>query len=206
LAISSRIHRRQRGCHRIRETTEYDQAQKSRNWPWKKNDRSKPRSHRKPPLIFSWLNTEMAGPTSGKIKTGPTDFPRSGQYFCGRKLIQPIIQDTATAKFRRSGSSSIRASFGALLPNWAINAWAVEASTDDVSPLSTLGGLVQSVDSATDALSPRMVRTSRRFWPRRLPCRRQLLREHRPPAGQESPEAGKSEGPVSPKAPAAPDQ
>jgi hypothetical protein len=169
--------------------------------PWKKNERSKPRSHRKPPLIFSWLNIEMAGPTSGDVKTGPTDFPRSGQYFCGRKLIQLIIQDTATAKFRRSGSSSIRASFGALLPNWAINAWAVEASTDDVSPLSTLGGLVRSVDSATDALSPRMVRTSRR-----LPCRRQLLREHRPPAGQESPEAGKSEGPVSPKAPAAPDQ
>jgi hypothetical protein len=58
-------------------------------------------------------------------------------------------------KFRRLGSSLS----GALLPNQATNAWAMGASTDDVSALSTLGGVVHSVDSAANALPPGMVRT-----------------------------------------------
>jgi hypothetical protein len=37
----------------------------------------------------------------------------------------------------------------------ATNAWAVGASADDVS---TLGGVVQTVDSAADELPPEMVR------------------------------------------------
>jgi hypothetical protein len=62
-------------------------------------------------------------------------------------------------KFRRSESSSVGLSFGALLPSRATNAWAVRASTDDVSTLFTLGGVVQTVGSAVDALPPRMLRT-----------------------------------------------
>jgi hypothetical protein len=80
---------------------------------------------RKPPSTSSWLSTEMTEPASGVAKTGPFGFPGSGQYFCSRKLIQPITQDTIIAKFRRSGSSSTRASFDTLLPDWATNAWAV---------------------------------------------------------------------------------
>jgi hypothetical protein len=62
-------------------------------------------------------------------------------------------------KFRRSGSSSIGESSGAILPDRATNALAMEASTDDVFALSTLGGVVRSMDSAANALPPEMVRT-----------------------------------------------
>jgi hypothetical protein len=101
----------------------------------------------------------MVRPTSGVVKTGPSGFPRSGQYFYDRKLVQQSVQDTTVTKFRRSGSSSTRASSDALLPNQITNAWAVGASTDDVSVLSTLDEVVQSMDSAANALPPRMVRT-----------------------------------------------
>jgi hypothetical protein len=70
----------------------------------------------------------MARPASGVVKTGPFGFPESGQYFCGRKLIQQPIQDTAMTKFRKSGSSSTRASSSALLPDRATNAWAMGPS------------------------------------------------------------------------------
>jgi hypothetical protein len=62
-------------------------------------------------------------------------------------------------KFTRSGSSPTGASFGALLLDQATNAWVVRASTDDVSALSTLGGVVQSMDSVANALALGMVRT-----------------------------------------------
>jgi hypothetical protein len=80
----------------------------------------------------------------------------------------------------------------ALLPSRATNAWAMGTSTDDVS---TLGGVVRSVGSAADALSPRMVQTSWMFWPRKLLHRRWLLRECRPPTGQKDPKIGKPDGP-----------
>jgi hypothetical protein len=71
-----------------------------------------------------------------------------------------MISDSAASKFRRSESSSTRLSSGALLPVWATTDWAVEAFTDDVLALSSLGGVVQTMGAtATDALSPVMVRT-----------------------------------------------
>jgi hypothetical protein len=70
-----------------------------------------------------------------------------------------MISDPAVAKFRRTGSSSARLSSGALLLGRATNAWIVGTFTDDVSALSSLGGVVQTMSSATDALPPRMVRT-----------------------------------------------
>jgi hypothetical protein len=93
------------------------------------------------------------------VKTGPSDFPGSDQYFCNRKLVQQPIQDAAATKFRRAGSSSTRASSDALLLDWATNAWVVGASADDVFTLSTLDKVVRSMDSATNALPPVMVRT-----------------------------------------------
>jgi hypothetical protein len=39
----------------------------------------------------------MTGPASRVVKTEPSDFLGSGQYFYGRKLIQPITQDTVAA-------------------------------------------------------------------------------------------------------------
>jgi hypothetical protein len=137
----------------------------------------------------------MIGPTSGVAKVGPYSFPRSGQYFSGRKFIQPTTQDTIAVKFRRSGASSTGASFSALLPDRATNAWSVGASTDDVSSLSSLGRVVRFVDSLANAFSPRVARTSWRFWSRRLPRRRWPLRECRPPTGQEGSKIGKSDSP-----------
>jgi hypothetical protein len=126
---------------------------------WKKNERSKPRS--RPKVTFGILmakyrdgNADIMG-----CKNWTIGFPVSGQYFCGRKLVQQPIQDTAMTKFRRSGSSSTGVSSDVLLLDWATNAWAVEASADDVSALSTLGRVVGSMDSATNALPPKMVRT-----------------------------------------------
>jgi hypothetical protein len=70
-----------------------------------------------------------------------------------------MISDSTAAKFKRSGTSSTRLSFGTLLPDWATNTWAVGASVDDVSTLSSLGGVVQTVGSTADALPSGMVRT-----------------------------------------------
>jgi hypothetical protein len=107
---------------------------------WKKNERSKPQSH--PKVTFNIL---MAKYRDSKAcirghKTRPSDFPGSGPYFCGRKLVWQPIQDTAATKFRRLGSSSIGASYDTLLSDRATNACVVGASADDVSALSTLGG------------------------------------------------------------------
>jgi hypothetical protein len=60
-------------------------------------------------------------------------------------------------KFRRLESLSTGASFDALLPDRATNAWVVGTSADDVSSLSILGEVVWSMDSATDALTLGMV-------------------------------------------------
>jgi hypothetical protein len=51
------------------------------------------------------------------------------------------------------------ASFGTLLLDQVTNDWVVGASTDDVSALSTLGRVVQSMDSVANVLPPGMVRT-----------------------------------------------
>jgi hypothetical protein len=61
-------------------------------------------------------------------------------------------------KYRRLGSSSIGSS-GTLLLDQVTIAWAVGPSTDDVSALSTLGRVVRSMDSATNALPPGIVGT-----------------------------------------------
>jgi hypothetical protein len=54
-----------------------------------------------------------------------------------------------------------------------------------------MGEVLRTMGSAADAVSPRMVRTSLRFWPWRLPHRRRLLRRCRPTADQ----AGKPDSP-----------
>jgi hypothetical protein len=77
----------------------------------------------KSPLTSSWLNTEMARPASRVVKTRPSGFPGSGQYFYGREFVRRPIQDTTVIKFRRSGSSPTGESFDALLPVRATNAW-----------------------------------------------------------------------------------
>jgi hypothetical protein len=59
------------------------------------------------------------------------------------------------AKFKRTWPSSKGLSSDASLPSQATNAWTLGASDDDVS---TLGGVVQTVDSTNDALSPGIVR------------------------------------------------
>jgi hypothetical protein len=66
------------------------------------------------------------------------------------------------------------------------------------------------VDSVANAFSPRVARTSWRFFPRRLLHRRQPLQEHWPPAGQEGSKTEKLDNPkyqigplISPKAIAA---
>jgi hypothetical protein len=74
-----------------------------------------------------------------------------------------VIQDTTAEKLRRLGSSSMGLSSDTLLPDRAIDAWAVGASTDDVSTLSILGRVVLTVGSIADALSLRMVRTNWRL-------------------------------------------
>jgi hypothetical protein len=127
---------------------------------WKKNERSKSDLVQKPPSTSSWLNTEMTRPASEVVKIGPSCFSRSCQYFYGRKLVQPTIHDTTTAKFRRSVSLSTGVSSGALPPDRATNAQVVGASTDNVSALSTLDGVVRSVDSGTNVFSPRVARTA----------------------------------------------
>jgi hypothetical protein len=46
-----------------------------------------------------------------------------------------------------------------LLPSHATNAWTMGTSANDVSTLSSLGGVVRTLGATTDALPPRMVRT-----------------------------------------------
>jgi hypothetical protein len=70
-----------------------------------------------------------------------------------------MISDSVMLKFRRSRLSSTRLSYDALLPGRDANAWAVGTSTDDVSTLSSLGGVVQTMDATINALPPGVVRT-----------------------------------------------
>jgi hypothetical protein len=118
-----------------------------------------------------------------ETQIGQSSFPESGQQLCSRELIRQTISDTTAPIVRRSGSSSAKVSSDALLLGRATNAWAMGASTDDVPTLSSLGGVARTMDSTTDALPPRMVRTYSEFWPRRLLRRRRPLRTRRPPAG-----------------------
>jgi hypothetical protein len=70
-----------------------------------------------------------------------------------------MISDPTAVKFRRSESSLARLSYGALLPSQATNTWAVGTSVDDISAMSSLGGVVQTMGSTANALPPGMVRT-----------------------------------------------
>jgi hypothetical protein len=65
-----------------------------------------------------------------------------------------MISDSAVSKFRVSELSSARLSSGALLLDRATNAWAVRISVDDVSTLSSLGGVVRIMGTTADALPP----------------------------------------------------
>jgi hypothetical protein len=94
-----------------------------------------------------------------KSQTRHSSFPESDQYFCNWELVRQAIQDSATVQFRRLGSSSTRLSFDTLLHDRATNAWVVGASTDDVSTLSSMGGMVWTMGSTTDALPSGIVRT-----------------------------------------------
>jgi hypothetical protein len=74
-----------------------------------------------------------------------------------------MISDSAVSKVRRSESPSAGVSSSALVPSGATNAWAMGASAGDVHALSSLGRMVRTVDTTTDALPPRMVRTYSEF-------------------------------------------
>jgi hypothetical protein len=128
-------------------------------------------------LTFSWLSMR----NHPEYQTGQSGFPGSGQDIDSRELTRQMILDSATVKFRRPASSSIRLSYDALLFSWATNAWAVGISTNDVPALSTWGRVVQTMGSTTDALPPEMVRTNWGFWLRRLLCKRWPLWMRRPP-------------------------
>jgi hypothetical protein len=84
-------------------------------------------------------------PDHPECQTGQSGLPESGQYVCSRVLIHQVVQDSTVEKFRGSGSSSVGLSSDALPFSRATNAQVVGASTDDVSALSTLGGVVQIV-------------------------------------------------------------
>jgi hypothetical protein len=109
-------------------------------------------------------------------------------------------------KFKTSKSSSTGASSGVLLPDRAANAWAMGASVDDVPILSSLGRVVWVINTTTDALSPRMVRTYSGFWPRRLLHRRWSLRTCRSPVGQENRKVRNADHLISQETVAAPDR
>jgi hypothetical protein len=114
----------------------------------------------RPPLTSSWPSTKMAELVLGGMKmdhpksqTRQSGFPESGQQFYSRELIRQVISDSTASKFRRLGSSSARVSSDGLLPCWATNAWAVGASADDVPALSSLGGVVLTMDTTTESAS-----------------------------------------------------
>jgi hypothetical protein len=123
-------------------------------------------------------------PDHPECQTGQSNFPELGQHLYSQEIIRQAVQDSTTVKFRRMESSSIGLSSGALLPSRATNAWAMGASVDDVSTLSTLGMVVWT-----------LVRTFMRFWPWRLLCRKWSLRERRPTARYDASKIGKSDGP-----------
>jgi hypothetical protein len=97
---------------------------------WKKNERSKLRSRPKGTfdILIAKYRDGKAGirnPQSWTIRFPKPDHPISlyqVSTFVALKLIQQPIQGTVAAKFRRSGSSSTRASSDALLPDRATNA------------------------------------------------------------------------------------
>jgi hypothetical protein len=94
-----------------------------------------------------------------KYQTRQSGFPELGQHFYNRELVRQMILDSAVSKFKRSGTASIRLSSDTLLPGQTTIAWAVGASADYVSTLSSLGGVVWTMNTTIDALPPGMVRT-----------------------------------------------
>jgi hypothetical protein len=83
---------------------------------WKKNERSKPQFHPKSTfyiLMTKYRDAKVGMGGSQKLdhtvsQTGPSSFNGLGQYFCSRELIQQMIPDSTTIKFRRMGSSLAR--------------------------------------------------------------------------------------------------
>jgi hypothetical protein len=135
---------------------------------WQKNERSK--SQRCPKATFDIFMAKykegragIRGHENRTIRNTKLDSPiflSQASTSAAKSLSsQQMISDPAITKFRRTGSSSARLSSGALLLGRAINAWIVGIFTDDVSVVSSLGGVVWTMSSATDALPPRMVRT-----------------------------------------------
>jgi hypothetical protein len=108
--------------------------------------------------LQSHLNTKKVGPVSGSVETRPSGFLGLGQYSCSRQFVQQAIQNSVVTEFKRLGSSVEGISTDALLPGWATNVGTVGASVDDVSTLSLLGRVLSTLGSATNALSPGMVR------------------------------------------------
>jgi hypothetical protein len=92
-------------------------------------------------------------------QTRQSSFSESDQQLYSRELIRQTISDSTAPKYRSSGSSLARVSSGTLLLGRATNAWAVGAFADDVPTLSSLGRVVRTIDTATNALPPRMIRT-----------------------------------------------
>jgi hypothetical protein len=111
------------------------------------------------------------------------------------ELVRQMISDSVVLKFRRLGSSLVRLSSGVLLPSQVTNAYAVGTSVNDVSTLSSLDGVVRTIDATNDALPPEMVKTCYGFCPLRLLHRGQLLQVCRTPIGQEGLRVGKLDGP-----------
>jgi hypothetical protein len=158
---------------------------------WRKNKRGKPQQH--PKATFDILMTkykegraDIRGHENRTIRNAKSNsFPGSGQHIYSRELVCQTISDSAVVKFRRPGSSSVRLLSGALLPDWATNAWSVGTSTDDIPTLSTLSRVVRTMGSVVNALPPGMVRTCCGFWLQRLLRRKQSLRMRRPLARQQ---------------------
>jgi hypothetical protein len=111
--------------------------------------------------VQGWQGRHQGSQKSEHLEypVGQSGFPESGQHLYSQEFIQQMVSDSTTSNFRRSGSSSTRLSSGALLPGWATNVWAMGASADDVSTLSSLGGVVRTMGTATDALPPGTVAT-----------------------------------------------
>jgi hypothetical protein len=122
-----------------------------------------PKGHLRHPYgqVQGWQGRHQEGQKSDHLEyqTGQSDFLESGQHLYSWELIRQMILESTTVKFRRSGSSSPRLSSNALLLGRATNAWGMGAYVDDVTTLSSLGGVVWTVGSTTNALPSGVVRT-----------------------------------------------
>jgi hypothetical protein len=146
------------------------------------------------PSTSSWPSTRKVGPASGGAKIGPSRIPNRTVRFPRVRLapLQPgahLISDPRLhrGEIQKVGIIVNRIIIRCLTSRSAHQCLAVGASADDVSTLSFLRGVVQTVGSTTNSLPLGIVKTYRGFWPRRILPRRQPLRERRPPVGQEIP-------------------